>query len=113
VTDNYSDETMRLADRYWEARWRDEKAENDKLRAELARVGEGSMSATIEEQIAEVRRELALRRAVYPKRVREGKMKQHEADRHLGVMVTVLETLEGVKGIRDRAQIARLACTPE
>jgi hypothetical protein len=44
-------------------------------------------------RIAEVRRELALRKAVYPGQVTRGKMRQSEADRHLDIMQDVHDTL--------------------
>lgn len=49
---------------------------------------------TIDHQIAEVKRELALRSQVYPNLVRNGKMKQAEADLCTGRMQAVLTTLE-------------------
>lgn len=45
-------------------------------------------------QIAEVRRELALRRSVYPRLVGSGKMRQGEADLSLRRMEAVLATLQ-------------------
>lgn len=47
----------------------------------------------IASQIAEVQRELALRNNVYPARVRDGKMRQSEADLCLRRMQAVLDTL--------------------
>lgn len=44
-------------------------------------------------QIAEVRREIALRRNVYPIRVRDRKMKQGEADLCMARIEAVLATL--------------------
>lgn len=44
-------------------------------------------------QIAEVHRELALRRNVYPSRVAAGKMRQSEADLCMDRMLAVLDTL--------------------
>ncbi|HZZ98338.1 MAG TPA: hypothetical protein VFG51_00215 [Candidatus Saccharimonadia bacterium] len=48
---------------------------------------------TIPELIACVRRELSLRIAIYPKRVREFKMKQEVADHEIQCMQAVLEML--------------------
>lgn len=45
-------------------------------------------------QIAEVKRELALRAGVYPGRVAAGKMRDSEAEMHTDLMHNVLETLE-------------------
>lgn len=44
-------------------------------------------------QIAEVQREIALRRNVYPNRVRDGKMRQSEADLCMRRIEAVLATL--------------------
>jgi hypothetical protein len=48
---------------------------------------------TLEEQIAAVRRELALRKAVYPKWVMNGRIKQETADQELAAMQAVHDTL--------------------
>lgn len=48
---------------------------------------------TIHEQIAEVKRELALRERVYPGFVARGKMKQADADEHYARMKAALQTL--------------------
>lgn len=45
-------------------------------------------------QIAEVKRELAMRDGVYPGRVAAGKMREGEAEMHTDLMRNVLETLE-------------------
>jgi hypothetical protein len=45
-------------------------------------------------QIAEVKREIALRRGVYPGQVSAGKMREGEADMHIDIMQNVQETLE-------------------
>lgn len=55
------------------------------------------------EQIAEVRRELTLRRRNYPHWVQSGRLKQATADRQIRVMEAVLATLEA------RADIAASA----
>jgi len=51
---------------------------------------------TLEEQIAEVQREIGLRRACYPAWVKNGKLTQAEASRQLQVMVEVLKTLRRI-----------------
>lgn len=56
---------------------------------------------SIDEQIAEVRRELALRNNVYAKRVRDGKMKLAEADLCQARMLAVLATLEYMRANRE------------
>lgn len=55
------------------------------------------MSKTINEQIKCVLRELALREAVYPRQVSEGRMQHTVATHELACMRSVLETLEDVK----------------
>lgn len=52
---------------------------------------------TIDEQIAEVERELQMRRRVYPTRVSEKKMGQQRADLQLDRMEAVLKTLRTVR----------------
>jgi len=44
-------------------------------------------------QIAEVEREIKMRRDVYARQVANGKMRQSIADYHIGAMEAVLETL--------------------
>jgi polyhydroxyalkanoate synthesis regulator phasin len=48
----------------------------------------------IERQIACVRREIGMRKRVYPGWVQRGKMTQEEADRQIEVMEAVQATLE-------------------
>lgn len=48
----------------------------------------------LEEQIAEVQRELGMRRKVYPRFVAAGKITQDAADRRVAVLEAVLETLQ-------------------
>lgn len=52
---------------------------------------------TLNEQIAEVERELGMRRRVYPLRVSEKKMGQKRADLQLDRMEAVLKTLKTVR----------------
>lgn len=51
----------------------------------------------LSEQIAEVKRELALRERVYPGFVKSGRMKQAEADQHYARMKAALYTLMRVE----------------
>lgn len=53
---------------------------------------------TLDEQIEEVKYELAQRKRVYARRVADMKMTQALADRHTRRMEAVLATLEGLKG---------------
>lgn len=48
---------------------------------------------SIRSQIAEVRREIDMRRKVYPGRVRSGAMREGEAELQQGIMESVLTTL--------------------
>lgn len=52
---------------------------------------------SLDQQIAAVKRELAMREAVYPKRVEGKLMMQEKADYQIAVMSAVLKTLEGLK----------------
>lgn len=56
---------------------------------------------SIDEQIAEVGREIGLRKNVYPGMVARGKMEQSEADEHLARMVAAYATLQWVKRNRE------------
>lgn len=56
----------------------------------------------LSDQIAEVKRELALRRNVYPQFVARGKMEQAEADTHMLRMEGALATLEWMAANRER-----------
>lgn len=55
---------------------------------------------TMADQIACVRRELALRRSVYPKWVKLGKLTEDKATREIEVMQSVLDLLMGIKEMR-------------
>lgn len=62
----------------------------------------------LEQQIAEVGRELGLRRNVYPSFVARGKMTQEEADDHIARLDAVYSTLKWLQ--TNRAWV--LAATP-
>jgi len=49
--------------------------------------------SSLQEQIACVKREIAVRVNTYPRWVSSGRMKQHNADREISVMRDVLATL--------------------
>ena len=53
------------------------------------------------EQIAEVKREVAMRQRVYAKQVSAGTLKQEVADRQIARMMAVLATVERVKRLDD------------
>lgn len=55
------------------------------------------MTVSIEDQIREVAREIAMRRNVYPKWVEGKRMKQEAADRQIANMEAVIETLKKVQ----------------
>ena len=57
------------------------------------------MSPSLDDQIAEVERELAMRRRVYAKFVLSGKMTKTAADRQTANMQAVLESLHRLKGL--------------
>ena len=61
--------------------------------------------AMIDEQIAEVRREIAFRERAYPKWVAEKRMSAEQAKRQIGVMQEVLRVLSFVNtvGVIERA----------
>jgi len=52
------------------------------------------MNVTLQDQIAEVKRELALRERKYPEWVTSGRMKREQAARQINAMKAVLNTLE-------------------
>lgn len=52
---------------------------------------------TLDQQIACVKREIALRERVYPGWVSKGSMKQEKADHEIAAMKAVLQTLFVVK----------------
>jgi hypothetical protein len=54
----------------------------------------------LDQQITEVRRELGMRRHVYPKFVGRGKLTQAQADERIAVLESVLVTLEGLRDER-------------
>ena len=56
---------------------------------------------SIDQQIAEVERELLLRRKVYPDQVKAGKLRQGEADLCLNRMQAVLGTLRYMREHRE------------
>lgn len=57
----------------------------------------GLFPVSIEEQIAEVEREISLREHVYPRWVGERRMQQAKADKCLAAMRAALVTLKSVK----------------
>lgn len=55
------------------------------------------MIITLEQQIAAARRELALRKNVYAKRIREGKMTLEQATTEYCNALAILKTLEAIE----------------
>lgn len=53
------------------------------------------LPVTRQDMIAELERELELRRVVYPSRVLAGRLSQKKADRQFQVLQAVLELIEG------------------
>lgn len=58
-------------------------------------------TVALADQIACVRRELAMRQRVYPRWVSAGKMTQADSDREIQAMIAVLATLQGVQRQRE------------
>lgn len=52
---------------------------------------------TIDQQIAEMKREIALRKNVFPKWVAAGKMRQAESDHGIAAMTAALHTVMALK----------------
>ena len=52
---------------------------------------------SLEAQIAEIDRELAMRKAAYPKWIRDGRLSQTQADRQMAAMQAVASTLRRMK----------------
>ena len=59
------------------------RAENERLRQQL---GGGTMSYSLEDKLKCIRRELAMRKNVYPKWIKTGRMSPAQAHLELGVM---------------------------
>lgn len=55
---------------------------------------------TLEDQIASVKRELALREAMYPRWVSAGTMTKAKSEHEIAAMRAVLETLEKISNLR-------------
>lgn len=58
-------------------------------------------TVTIADQIACVRREIAMRNKVYPRWVESGRMHRDQADREIESMIAVLATLRAVQRERE------------
>jgi len=56
---------------------------------------------TLTDQLACARRELAMRRNVYPKWVATGRMKQQAAEHELQAMQAIVETLEKLQTLAE------------
>ena len=54
---------------------------------------------TLEQQIIAVRREIAMRKGVYPKWVAAGRLKPEKADHEIAAMEAVLASLERMRAI--------------
>jgi hypothetical protein len=63
------------------------------------------MTVSIEDQIKDVAREIAMRRNVYPKWVAAKRMTQQAADRQIAAMEAVIETLNHVKANQDERRL--------
>lgn len=58
-------------------------------------------TVALADQIACVRREIALRNKVYPRWIEKGRMHQTQADREIETMIAVLATLQDVQRQRE------------
>lgn len=69
---------------------------------------------SLADQIAELRREVAMRRNVYPKRIGGGAMTQDDADRKIGAIEAAIATLRFIEQHRDglRALVVELRQAP-
>ncbi len=56
------------------------------------------MKISIDDQIAEAQREVAMRRHVYARQVTVGRMNQQDADRKIALMEQIVQSLQKVKG---------------
>lgn len=52
------------------------------------------MTVTLPEMVKEAERELALRRNVYPKWIKSGRLSQEKADQQITVMAAIVEYLK-------------------
>ena len=59
------------------------------------------MSYTIGTKIRCIKRELAMRRRVYPRRVKSGRMTQALADRQIAIMESILQDYEQEQSERE------------
>ncbi|HLH92562.1 MAG TPA: hypothetical protein VKX28_29385 [Xanthobacteraceae bacterium] len=67
------------------------------------------MKPILEEQIAELARELALRRAVYPRLIAAGRLRRTVAQENLARLRAALRTLRGMRRKRGGAAPPRRA----
>lgn len=65
---------------------------------------------TLDEQIKSVGREIGLRKSVYPKFLKSGRITEAKADYEIKCMEAVYETLKGLKA--NEAQPVRTALNP-
>lgn len=56
-----------------------------------------SAKFSIQQQLEELKRELAMRVQVYPRQVSTGKMRQSEADYHTARLVASIDTLKWIE----------------
>jgi hypothetical protein len=64
---------------------------------------------SLADQIAEVKREIEQRKRVYIRMIDQEKMTKEEAERRSLTMVAVLQTLEGIRDLRDQINSGRLS----
>lgn len=71
------------------------------------------MESSYRDQIKCVEREIAMRRAVYPRQVARGKMSQEQADWELTVMQEVRETVAQASTARGEGALAAIEAITE
>jgi len=64
------------------------------------------MAITVHDKIKSLRRELAMRFRVYPRRVADGKMTQAEADHEIAVAQAILHDYESIKARSNQTMLS-------
>jgi len=67
------------------------------------------MTVTLQDQIAEVRREIEMRKRTYVRMMGQGKMSAGEAELKTTIMIAVLTTLEELRDVRRGEALAHSA----
>ena len=62
---------------------------------------------SLQEQITEARRELGVRKSVYPKLIQRGRMTEDQAEYHITVMQAIVETLTRLEDAQRQLPLLR------